>query len=105
MIDDKQGDKLQELSKSELLALLSCYDVAALVIRRYVSQKSRDNLRHKVKVYSWISDEKDESLRKYVDVYNISAEINGVWGKFEFTVVEESGNMRIASVWIADGKQ
>ena len=102
------------MSQAELLELVNLYNIIASVIRKTFSRELRNNLQNEVAIYAGDTNADDfvmnyytpdNLLKHYTNAHHITAEVSGIWGHFNFAVVEESGVMRIASFWIHDGKE
>ena len=75
-------------------------------MKRHFPRQLRYNLKYKVIVNASL-DEVDNAGNQFLNKphYSVSANVRGMWGSFQFTVVEKAGVLKVASVGIADGPQ
>ncbi|MGI8555097.1 MAG: hypothetical protein ACR2LT_01920 [Pyrinomonadaceae bacterium] len=92
-------------SRAEVIDALSAADIAANILRKRLSQKLRQDMQYKVTIDTFkLSKMPDDKpyLSKYKNFYKITPKINKKLVGLSFTVVEESGVMRILSMTIVD---
>ena len=89
-------------SRLEILEYLNICDIDAGIFRKYISKTFRYEMQSKVTIHNSeksINFAKNKPyLTKYTNIYEITVNINKEWLTLNFYVVEESNEMRIASI-------